>query len=366
MPYGLPGVDNATIEIAAGSLRVKDASLAGDKFADWKTYLDPSDGFTIEHDNKAVVHIVLTVGGSAPPWTQGYITTDGAIAIADGSVVGQELRIVVESNISGYPINTGALTIKNNANTKLLGDWSRLFSGGSTVPVWLELVWDGSNWLENNTNDGIPATKSGSNAHAEGTDTVSSAHASHAEGMACTGSGDVAHAEGYYTTASGDASHAMGSYADTMALDCLFAQAGGKFTSSGDAQYVRFVTRKSITHNDTNWYSLWGGFLNNVQLVVPTDSVMMFDGLLVGTTQGCSKSFGFIFNGLVENDGGTTSLLASNVSTIYDTDDTSFDAQVVADDTNDAFDIQVKDSDSGGDTVRWVAIIRAAMVKFPA
>ena len=69
---------------------------------------------------------------------------------------------------------------------------------------------------------------------------------------------------------------------------------------------------------------------------------------------------------MIENDGGTTTMLASNVTTLYDTDDTDFDAQAVADDTNDALLVQVKDATSGSDTVRWVARVTTAEVTYPA
>lgn len=101
-------------------------------------------------------------------------------------------------------------------------------------------------------------------------------------------------------------------------------------------------------------------------MTLAADTVWTFETKLVGTTQGCTKSFGFLINGVIENDGGTTSLLASNVTTLYDTDDAAFDAQAVADDTNDALDIEVQDTTSGGDTMRWVAITETAEVTYPA
>ena len=59
-------------------------------------------------------------------------------------------------------------------------------------------------------------------------------------------------------------------------------------------------------------------------------------------------------------------MLASNATPLYDTDDTSFDAQAIADDGDNSLKIQVKDADSGGDTVRWVAQIRTVEVNYPA
>ena len=134
------------------------------------------------------------------------------------------------------------------------------------------------------------------------------------------------------------------------------AQASGYFTAAGDAQSSTFTVRKSVEHSDDSWYPL---FLDGVddQLTISTNTVWTFGILLVGTTDGCTKSFGFKIEGVVENANDTTTILASNVTTLYDSDDTGFDARVAADDGTDALVIEVTDSTSGGDTVRWVAKI---------
>lgn len=212
--------------------------------------------------------------------------------------------------------------------------------------------------------EGTATTASGSASHAEGSGTASSAYA-HAEGFLTTASTNIsAHAEGSTTTASGYASHA-GGYEATATKFNQFARGGGKFATAGDGQYSDYHAHRSVTHSDANWYEL---FLNGVdqRITVATDQVMTFDALIVGTTQGCTKSFSFRIVGIVENDGGTTSLLASTVTTIYDADDVSFDARATGDDANDALLIELQDSDGAGDTVRWSCVVRCAEVTFPA
>ena len=54
----------------------------------------------------------------------------------------------------------------------------------------------------------------------------------------------------------------------------------------------------------------------------------------------------------------------SSVTIIDNADDISFDAIAVADDTNDALAIQVRDTDAGGDVVIWHGAIRASSVVF--
>jgi len=171
-------------------------------------------------------------------------------------------------------------------------------------------------------------------------------------------------AGGRQNEASGDYSSVLGGRLAKADKYGQVAHAASCFASKGDAQTSKFVVREDITHDDANWHTL---FLDgsSAEMTIATDTVWTFDCLLVGTTAGCAKSFGFAINGVIENDGGTTTMLASNVTTIYE-DDSDFDAQAVADDTNDSLRIQVKDSTSGGDTVRWVAVVRTAEVTYGA
>ena len=163
--------------------------------------------------------------------------------------------------------------------------------------------------------------------------------------------------------ASGDYSHSPGGKDGLAQSYGQRVQASGSFSAIGDAQSSVFVVRRSVDNSDANWYEL---FLDGAaeRMAVPADTVWTFDILIAGTTQGSTKSFGFRIEGVIENDGGTTSVLASTVTTIYDTDDTDFDARVSADDPNDALLVELTDSTSGGDVVQWVARVQTAEVTF--
>ena len=143
------------------------------------------------------------------------------------------------------------------------------------------------------------------------------------------------------------------------------AHAAGKFTTVGDAQASDFVVRRSVDHSDANWYELFTDGAAT-RMTIPVDTAWTFFALLTGITAGCGKTFSFEIKGLIKNDGGTTTLLNGITQTIYDTDDTDFDAQATGDDANDALLIEVQDSTSGGDVVQWVASVRTAEVTFPA
>jgi len=154
-----------------------------------------------------------------------------------------------------------------------------------------------------------------------------------------------------------------GSYREAADKFGQLAHASGYFAAAGDAQGSLMIARLSVTHSDASWHEL---FLDGAaeQLTIASDTVWTFNILIAGMTSGSTKSFSFRIEGLVENDGGTTSIKASTVTTIDDADDVSFDARVTADDANDALSIEVQDSDGASDVVQWVASIQTAEVTF--
>lgn len=168
---------------------------------------------------------------------------------------------------------------------------------------------------------------------------------------------------GLYNSIAADHAVTFGSGVSAL-LDFGFYFGNGNFAATGDNQTMFLNVWRSVTHSTTAWYQLYIDGTGD-QLTVPLNSVWTFDILISGATTGLGKSFGFRIEGTIENDGGTTTLLASTVTTIYDTDDTSFDARVSADDANDALLVEVSDSDGASDTVRWSANLRIVAVVYP-
>jgi len=147
------------------------------------------------------------------------------------------------------------------------------------------------------------------------------------------------------------------------------AQASGQFAAAGDVQNGEASLRRSTTHSDTTWYTLNpdGTAATNL-ITIPEDSVMVFDALISGITAGAAESFGFQIRGVIENDGGTTSMKGTPVIDILDrADDTDFEVQAIASDANDALLIQVRDSaGDSGLTVRWGCNVRWQATIYPA
>jgi len=167
--------------------------------------------------------------------------------------------------------------------------------------------------------------------------------------------GEQNEANHYYSVALGNGGQTHNQF------QMVQGQLGG---SVGDTQTSQFIMLEDIGHNDSSWVPLFIGGDDGIN--IPTDTVMTFRALVVGTTSGCTKSFGFEIVGLIENDGGTTSLLGSTVTTIYDADDVSFDCRAQANDTDDTLEIAVSDADAGSDTVQWGARVVTIEITNPA
>lgn len=145
--------------------------------------------------------------------------------------------------------------------------------------------------------------------------------------------------------------------------------ASGNFASNGDAQNATYVMRRQVTHNAATWFGLGldgadPATTPQARLTVATNQIMTFDILITGATSGLAKKFGFKIVGAIANDGGTTAIMASSVTTIDDSSDTSFDVRVTADDTNDQLLVEVSDADGTGDTVRWVAVVNTVQLTY--
>lgn len=115
---------------------------------------------------------------------------------------------------------------------------------------------------------------------------------------------------------------------------------------------IQLVGYSQYTHSTTNWYEV---FIDNFgsRITVPTDGLIAFTIMLIGADAGLTKRLAYKIEGVISNVGGTTGLLTSTVTTLYE-DDASFDARVQADDPSDSLIIQVRDTDGAGDLILWV------------
>lgn len=153
-----------------------------------------------------------------------------------------------------------------------------------------------------------------------------------------------------------DHSGAMGleAYADNEGQFALGASMGTR----GDAQGSRFVDSTSILAISSAWQDIG-------EFSIRTDTTWTFRALVAGIRVGAAESFGYELTGVIENDGGTTTMLASTVTTLYE-DDVSYDCQAVADDAADELLIQITDTDNSGAASRWTVHLLTAEVSWAA
>ena len=140
-----------------------------------------------------------------------------------------------------------------------------------------------------------------------------------------------------------------GSYSAALGEDALvdndFSMAIGAGSGVQGGSQVGFFSGNSSETVTSAWNDIYSWYIR-------TDTTWVFRALVCGIRQGAAESFGYEVTGVIENDGGTTTLLASTVTTLYE-DDASYDVQAVADDGNDQLAIQIQDTDNAGNASRW-------------
>lgn len=100
-----------------------------------------------------------------------------------------------------------------------------------------------------------------------------------------------------------------------------------------------------FSQNDyiTDWAAAAAWTTSRFEFPIIQDSIWGFLAYIVGTELGCANSYMWKIEGLVENDGGTTTILGSAVTNIY-RDVATKEWQVVADDANDRLVFQYRDT----------------------
>jgi hypothetical protein len=133
--------------------------------------------------------------------------------------------------------------------------------------------------------------------------------------------------------------------------------AGTSFASYGDAQSSIYVLRG--TSSGTGYTELLGAA--GQRLVLPSNSMWTFRALVSGRSS-AGEAAGYIFRGFIQNDNGTTWMReVANKEDIMEADST-WDVDVVANDTYNTLAISARGGT--GDTVRWVAVVYTAEVKW--
>jgi hypothetical protein len=299
-----------------------------------------ADGFTIAHNGRS---IALLTAGSANH------TSSATAAIADGLYAGQRLRLVMAAD-------GNAVTIKNGAKTKLLGDCRRNLQG-----EWLDLAWDGTNWVELGRSDALlNSAATGAYSHVEGDSCQAGGTCSHAEGMAAAATGNAGHAQGNNCTASGDNSDAMGTQA-VAGQWCQHAHASGFFATAGDAQFSRWVLFGNTSGATPTKLTLDGnpaGATNRIALA--DNSAMSLQINIVAKVVSAGACSQFLRQALAVRQAGNASVVAAPAVIGADNNASAFAVSITADNMAHTLDITV--TGAAGLSAYWVATVEASMV----
>jgi hypothetical protein len=123
------------------------------------------------------------------------------------------------------------------------------------------------------------------------------------------------------------------------------------FGSSGDVQSNLYILR-NVTTDATQTELFIDGASTRAGL--PDDTTWFFRVHVVARrTDADDESAGYIFEGVIDRNAGTTALVGTVAKTIMAEDNAAWDVDVDADATNDSLRIQV--TGEAAKTVRWVA-----------
>src|ERR1019366_6167347 len=97
-------------------------------------------------------------------------------------------------------------------------------------------------------------------------------------------------------------------------------QASGDFSNYGDAQTSVYTALRSTSNSTATTLLLDGGRFGGYNLTIPTGGAWMFKVMIIGKTQSPSATIGaWEVSGAILNDGGTATIVGSNVTTTYNT-----------------------------------------------
>lgn len=163
---------------------------------------------------------------------------------------------------------------------------------------------------------------------------------------------------GMWNDAEADFSTIPGGQGARAALHGQMAYAAGSFGTAGMAQHSLYVLRKRTTDASLQTLAL-DGF--NGRLTISDGRSLTFNALVVARSD-TGQSGGASIMGVIENHGGTTSMIGTPVVLPLGSDDPSWSATVTADDANDSLNFEVRGA--SGTTIRWVATVRTAEVSW--
>ena len=176
-------------------------------------------------------------------------------------------------------------------------------------------------------------------------------------------SGSMSSALGNFCEATVTYSMAHGSFAKARVFNSR-AQAGGRFTVTGDAQGVQYVLRADTTDATATVLTAnnSSSIFNNNIISAISDTCITFSGTIVAMQNGAQSYGSWEIKGLLVNDGGTTTLANSAITVISNTSNWGLALSTIDTSTVDGLSITV--TGEASHNIRWVANIHTAEVTY--
>lgn len=243
--------------------------------------------------------------------------------VADGTAVGGNARGV--SSIDLSLLHVIATAVASGAFSTIIGGYGQTASGSASCVV------GGSSNIASNTN----ATVIGGDSNT-------------ASGLRSVGLGGTSNlASGSFSVAQG-----FGVIADKYGQ----VTQGNFMAAGGDMQSSVLTASRQTTDGTANVELFLDGAAATARCTIATDTTWTFCIYLVARrTDADNESAGYKFEGVIDNNAGTTALVGTVTKTVLAEDTAAWDADVVASDANDALVIQV--TGEAAKTINWVARI---------
>jgi len=160
--------------------------------------------------------------------------------------------------------------------------------------------------------------------------------------------------------AEGESSFALGLNAKTEVYG-KFAYASSRFSAVGDAQGGQFILRADTTDATATVLTTNNGSAStDNQIIAASDTCITFDGTITAMQNGAQAYASWKIEGLLVNDGGTTTLANSATTVIQNS--SGWGMALSADNTNNALAITC--TGEAAHNIRWVANIRTTEVTY--
>ena len=304
----------------------------------------------------------------------------GTVAIGQSYASGADsFAAVIADNSSSYGA-TGANSIAMGYQAKAFNTYAvaigrSAIAGGDTALALGEAKSNGTRSIAIGTTTSSGKGATSTYAIAIGYNSASTGIGSVTLGPENTSSSQYSVAIGRSNTASGNYAAVIGSRDSTASADNSFASgqeakatikgqkvhASGQFAAKGDAQGSIFILRADTTDATATVLTTNNSTAStDNQIVAASDTCIMFSGTVVAMQNGAQDQGGWEIKGLLKNDGGTTTLVSSNIQTFDDGN--GWTVALSADNTNNALAITC--TGEASHNIRWVANIQTSEVTY--